>query len=308
MRVGIVGLGSIAKKAYLPVIAAMPGVTPVLVSRNPRTLVAVGAAYRAPDRFESLEEAIASGLDAALVHTPSHTHPEIVATLLRAGVPVLVDKPLATDYATARGLGSLAVDLGVSLMVGFNRRYAPAYRALEGWADRDVVLLTKHRSEELGPVRAMVFDDFIHVVDTLRFLVPSAMTDLVIATSVGDDGRCRRVSVQFTGEGCLAVGIMSWTAGMAHEVLDVIGDVRRRQVTDLADVVDLAGEERLVRRDGWASATQLRGFSAMCDAFLAAVREGRQLDPTDALLTHEVCERIVHHATSRWGNGTRPGE
>jgi virulence factor len=299
MRVGIIGLGSIAKKAYLPVLTAMPGVTPVLVARNPGTLAEVGAAYRAPDRFGSVQDAIGSGLDAALVHTPSQTHPEIVEALLRSGVPVLVDKPMATDGATALALVSLAGDLGVSLMVGFNRRYAPAYRAFADWADRDVVSLHKHRSEEPGPARAMVFDDFIHVIDTLRFLVPSTMDDLVISASVGDDGRCRRVAVQFTGQGRLAVGAMSWTAGMSHELLDVIGDGRRRQVTDLADVVDFAGQERLARRDGWAPATQLRGFTAMCEDFLTAVRQGRRLDATDALLTHEACERVVREAAVR---------
>lgn len=298
MRVGVVGLGSIARKAYLPVITAMPGVTAVLVSRNPLTLDAIGAAYRVQDRFETLQEAVDSGLDAAMVHTPSETHPDLVAALIREGVPVLVDKPLVTDHATASGLVSLAGDLDVSLLVGFNRRYAPAYRALVGWEDRDVVSIQKHRSQELGPARDMVFDDFIHVVDTLRFLVPSTMADLVISTKVGEDGLCRRLSVQFTGEGRLAVGVMSWTAGMSHEVLDVIGDGRRRQVTDLADVVDFEGGERLARRDGWASATHLRGFLAMCEEFLAAVRAGRRLDATDTLLTHEICERVVRHAST----------
>ena len=296
MRVGIIGLGSIAKKAYLPVVATMPSVTPVLVSRNLDTLAAVGAAYRTPDQCESVDEALRSGLDAALVHTPSETHPEIVEALLRSGVPVLVDKPLATDAVTAHGLVSLATELGVSLMVGFNRRYAPAYHDLADWADRDVVSLHKHRSEEPGPARAMVFDDFIHVIDTLRFLVPSSMGDLAVATHVTSDGRCRRLAVQFTGEGRLAVGIMSWTAGMAHEVLDVIGDGRRRQVIDLADVVDFAGAERVSRRDGWASAPELRGFAAMCGEFLGSVRSGRLLDASDALLTHEVCERVVRQA------------
>lgn len=299
MRVGIIGLGSIARKGYLPVVTAMPGVTPVLVSRNPGTLAEVGAAYRAPDRFRSVQEAIGSGLDAALVHTPSQTHPEIVEALLRSGVPVLVDKPMATDGATARRLVSLAGDLGVSLMVGFNRRYAPAYRAFADWEDRDVVSLQKHRLQEPGSARAMVFDDFVHVIDTLRFLVPSTMDDLVVSASVGGDGRWSRVAVQFTGQGRLAVGAMSWTAGMSHEVLDVIGDGRRRQVTDLADVVDFAGQERLARRDGWASAAQLRGFTAMCEDFLTAVRQGRLLDATDALLTHETCERVVREAAVR---------
>lgn len=299
MRVGIIGLGSIAQKAYLPVLTGMPGVTPVLVTRNPRTLALIGDAHRVPDRFGSVEDAIASGLDAALVHTPSETHPAVVTSLLRGGVPVLVDKPLATDHPTARDLVSLAAELDVSLMVGFNRRYAPAYRAFADWADRDVVTLQKHRRAEPGDARAMVFDDFIHVIDTLRFLVPSTLADLTTAAHVDADGRCRRLAIQFTGGGRLAVGVMSWTAGLTHEVLDVIGDGRRRQVTDLADVVDLAGQERFVRRDGWAPVSLLRGFDAMCADFLTAVRQGRRLDASDALLTHQVCERVVHDATAR---------
>ena len=175
-----------------------------------------------------------------MVHTPSDTHPTIVTDLLRAWVPVLVDKPLATDHGTAAGeLAALAAELGVSLMVGFNRRYAPAYRALADWPDRDVVTLHKHRAVAPGLARAMVFDDFIHVIDTLRFLVLSAMTDLATPrTNTTDSGSCRRLAIQFTGAGPLAVGVMSWTAGLTHEVLDVVGDGRRRQITDLSDVVD----------------------------------------------------------------------
>jgi virulence factor len=142
----------------------------------------------------------------------------------------------------------------------------------------------------------MVFDDFIHVIDTLRFLVPSPMTDLVISTNTDEGGSCRRLAIQFTGACRLAVGVMSWTAGLTHEVLDVIGDGRRRQVTDLSDVVDFGAQERFARRDGWAPVTRLRGFEAMCEDFLAAVREGRRLDAIDALATHEICERVVRAA------------
>ena len=188
MRVAVVGLGSIARKAYLPVVTSFRGITPVLVSRTRSSLAAVGDAYRIPDRFDSLTEAIDGGLDAALVHTTSESHPEVVATLLRAGVPVLVDKPLALELESARELVALA--RGVSLMVGFNRRYAPAYRAFADWADRDVVSLQKHRSHAPGPVRQMVLDDFIHVIDTLRFLVPSPLDNLVTTAHVDDLGRC----------------------------------------------------------------------------------------------------------------------
>ena len=299
MRVAVVGVGAIARKAYLPVVTSMPGVTPVLVSRTASNLDAVADAYHLPDRFRSVAEAVDSGLDAALVHTSSESHPEVVAALLRAGVPVLVDKPLALDLASARELVGLATAAGVSLMVAFNRRYAPAYRALADWADRDVVSLQKHREHRPGAARDMVFDDFIHVVDTLRFLVPSTLDDLVTTAHVDDLGACRRLSVHFTGGGRLAVGVMSWTAGLSHEVLDVVGDGRRRQVLDLADVVDLADGERLTRRDGWVSAPEQRGFVAMVGEFLDAVRAGRLLDASDALVTHEVCERVVAQTVRR---------
>ncbi len=270
--------------------------TPVLVTRTPATLAAVGDRYRVAERHTRLDDALAAGLDAAFVHTPSDTHPQIVGTLVRAGVPVLVDKPLATDAAGARDVVELARAAGVSLLVGFNRRYAPAVAELATWDDRDVVVLHKHRAHPLGPARDMVFDDFIHVVDTVRHLVPSDLDDLTIAVRTAADGVARRLAVQFTGHGRLAIGVMSWTAGMAHELLDVVGDGRRRQVTDLGDVVDLAGGERLVRRDGWAPATRLRGFDALCATFLAAVRDGVLLDAGDALVTHEVCERVVRAA------------
>jgi virulence factor len=302
VRVGIIGLGDIAQKAYLPVLAATPGLTPVLVTRTPATLTAVGDRYRVAERYRSAAQAVDAGLDAAFVHTPSVTHPEVAGLLLRAGVPVLVDKPLATDAAAARDLVALADRTGVSLMVGFNRRYAPAVAELAGWDDRDVVVLHKHRAHALGPARDMVFDDFIHVVDTVRHLVPSTLDDLTISVRTADDGAARRLAVQFTGGGRLGVGIMSWTAGAAHELLDVIGDGRRRQITDLGDVVELAaGGERVVRRDGWAPVTRLRGFEAMCGAFLAAVRDGVRLDAADALVTHEVCERVVEAAEAGRG-------
>ncbi|QDB79262.1 Gfo/Idh/MocA family oxidoreductase [Georgenia sp. 311] len=304
MRVAVIGLGDIAGKAYLPVLAATAGVTPVLVSRRRATLDAVGERYRVAERFTSLDDAIATGLDAATVHAPTAVHPEVVETLLRHRVPVLVDKPIAQDHATAAALVSLATRLGVSLAVGFNRRHAPAVRALAEWPDLDVVTLQKHRSHPLGPARAMVFDDFIHVLDTLRFLVPSTLTDLTVSVRGGGGGTARRLAVHFTGEdGRLATGVMSWTAGMSHEVLDVVGDGRRRQVVDLADIVDLAGQERLTRRDGWRPATALRGFDAMCAEFLSAVAAGRILDATDALATHELCERVVEAAEAVTGQG-----
>ncbi len=63
MRVLVVGLGDIARKAYLPVIGGVPGLELHLATRDRSVLDAVGDAYRIVHRHESVGEA----LDAALV-------------------------------------------------------------------------------------------------------------------------------------------------------------------------------------------------------------------------------------------------
>lgn len=60
MRVAIIGLGSLATKAYLPALTATLGVTPVLVSRRRSTVDAVGERYRVGEPFTSLDDAIGS--------------------------------------------------------------------------------------------------------------------------------------------------------------------------------------------------------------------------------------------------------
>jgi virulence factor len=47
------------------------------------------------------------------------------------------------------------------------------------------------------------------------------------------------------------------------------------------------------RRGDWVPVARQRGIEQITLAFLAAVREGRPLDGRDALLTHELCERVV---------------
>ena len=104
MRVGVVGLGAIARKAYLPVLATRPDLELHLCTRNTATLAEVGDAYRVPHRHVDLDGLLAAGVDAAFVHAATVAHPALVERLLAAGVHVYVDKPLADTYADAEWL------------------------------------------------------------------------------------------------------------------------------------------------------------------------------------------------------------
>lgn len=74
---------------------------------------------------DSLEQ-LAAQCDAVFVHTSTASHYEVVSRLLNAGVHVCVDKPLADKLSDAEALVELAARRHLTLMVGFNRRFAPS--------------------------------------------------------------------------------------------------------------------------------------------------------------------------------------
>jgi virulence factor len=304
LRVALVGLGDIAAKAYLPVLAADPGVTPVLVTRDPQRRAALQAAWRIPDAFATIEEALAAGppLDAAFVHAATIAHPGIARTLIAAGVPTFVDKPLALTLDDSRVIVESARAAGVSLAVLFNRRFVPAYAEVASWAGLDTVVLTKNRHGQPDEPRWFVVDDFVHVVDTLRFLVGPAAELVEVSTRPSDDGRLGRLVVVLREAGRIGVGIMDRDGGQTVEVLEAMAPGRSRQVTDLVDVVDRSeGAAHRRQPDNWASVSVQRGFVAMVCALLASVRAGEVLDGADALATHALCEEIVRRAEGQAG-------
>ncbi|MEU2373297.1 Gfo/Idh/MocA family protein [Streptomyces pseudogriseolus] len=299
MKVGCIGLGDIAQKAYLPVLAVQPGVELHLQTRSPATLERVGHALHLPAArlHADLDALIAAGLDAAFVHAPTDVHPQIVTRLLQAGVPTYVDKPLAYELADAERLVTLAEERGVSLAVGFNRRHAPGYAQCADHP-RELILMQKNRVGLPEEPRRMILDDFIHVVDTLRFLAPGRIDDVTVRART-EDGLLHHVVLQLAGDGFTALGVMNRLSGSAEEILEVSGQDTKRQVVNLAEVIDHKGQPTVRRRGDWVPVSRQRGIEQAALAFLDAVRAGRTLSARDALATHELCERVVRAVDER---------
>ncbi|MFF8541257.1 Gfo/Idh/MocA family protein [Streptomyces werraensis] len=299
MKVGCIGLGDIAQKAYLPVLAVQPGVELHLQTRTPATLERVGDALHLPpaQRHADLDALIAAGLDAAFVHAPTDVHPRIVTRLLEAGVPTYVDKPLAYELADSERLVKLAEERGVSLAVGFNRRHAPGYTQCADHP-RELILMQKNRVGLPEEPRRMILDDFIHVVDTLRFLVPGQVDDVTVRARA-EDGLLHHVVLQLAGDGFTALGVMNRLSGSTEEILEVSGQDTKRQVVNLAEVIDHKGQPTVRRRGDWVPVSRQRGIEQVTLAFLDAVRAGKTLSARDALATHELCERVVRAVDER---------
>ncbi|TXS14850.1 gfo/Idh/MocA family oxidoreductase [Streptomyces sp. adm13(2018)] len=299
MKVGCIGLGDIAQKAYLPVLSTLPAVELHLQTRTRATLDRVADTLHLPaaQRHGDLDSLLSAGLDAAFVHAPTASHAEIVGRLLDAGVPTYVDKPLAYEYAESEGLVELAEKRGVGLAVGFNRRLAPSY-AQCAEHPRELILLQKNRIGLPEDPRTFVLDDFIHVVDTLRFLLPGEIEHIDVRARVRE-GLMHHVVLQLSGDGFTAIGMMNRMNGSTEEILEVSGQDTKRQVLNLSDVVDHKGQPTLRRRGDWVPVPRQRGIEQAVLAFLDAVRDGRELSARDALLTHELCERVVREALTQ---------
>jgi len=296
MKVLLTGLGDIAAKAYLPALAATPGLDIHLATRNPHTLRDLGQRYRLSGLHASVHDALAaSRFDAAFVHAATSAHRPLAELLLRSDVPVFVDKPLADSFEQTAELVGIAQQRGRLLAVGFNRRYAPDYVALLR-RPRDLLLMQKHRREQPDEPRRTVFDDFIHVIDTLQFLAPDAFHRTTIET-VMRDGLLQSVTLMLAGNGHHAVGTMHRASGLDEERLDALGGGEKHSVLNLSErVCQRDGGEERARRGDWIPVARQRGFEAMCADFLQAVRDDRPTAADDILETHRLCEAIVAHA------------
>lgn len=209
-------------------------------------------------------------------------------------MPTYVDKPLAHELADSERLVALAEERGVSLAVGFNRRLAPSYaQCIEH--PRELILLQKNRVGLPEDPRSMVLDDFIHVVDTLRFLVPGPVTSTVVRARI-IDGLMHHVVLQLSGDGFTAIGMMNRLNGSTEEILEVSGQDSKRQVLNLADVVDHKGQPTVRRRGDWVPVARQRGIEQSVLSFLDGIRAGKVLSAQDALETHRLCERVVRDA------------
>ncbi len=76
-------------------------------------------------------EDILSHVDAAIIATPTVTHEQIATELLKAGIDVLVEKPIAESSAAGERLARLAEVRGRILQAGHLERFNPAVTSLE---------------------------------------------------------------------------------------------------------------------------------------------------------------------------------
>ncbi|MFF4400224.1 Gfo/Idh/MocA family oxidoreductase [Streptomyces sp. NPDC001480] len=126
LRVGLIGYGLAGSVFHAPLIAATEGLAlDTVVTSNPERQEQARAEFpdvrvaATPDElFDRADE-----LDLIVIASPNKTHVPLATTALKAGLPVVVDKPVAGTAAEARELAALAEERGLLLSVFQNRRW-----------------------------------------------------------------------------------------------------------------------------------------------------------------------------------------
>jgi predicted dehydrogenase len=133
LRLGIVGTGTFTRGSHLPVIASLAGIDVAGLCDTDGEALSKAKALVPPGvrTFGDYRELVAMpGLDAVLVATPTHLHPEIAAAAFREGRHVFCEKPLASRPENLRqGLAAWKAS-GLLLQVGYVYRYAPIFRRM----------------------------------------------------------------------------------------------------------------------------------------------------------------------------------
>jgi predicted dehydrogenase len=178
VRIGVVGVGHLGKE-HARILAGLPGVDLVGVT-DTNAAQAQAVAQKCRTRVFADHQALLKEVDAACIVVPTLYHHAIAGEFLRAGKPVLVEKPLASTVAQAEDLVALSRQHGALLQVGHIERFNPALLDLEKRPLRPKYIEGQRlsgfsgRSLDIG----VVMDLMIHDIDVTLALVRSSVVDV----------------------------------------------------------------------------------------------------------------------------------
>ena len=149
VRIGFVGVGSMGQCAHLRNYVTVPGCEVVAIAELREGLgKRVAARYGVPRVYPDHEALLAEEeIDGLVASQPFTRHGTLVPELLKAGVPVFTEKPLAACIEQGEKIVQALQASGTWQMVGYHKRSDPATMYAKAQIDG------LKESGELGPLR-----------------------------------------------------------------------------------------------------------------------------------------------------------
>jgi myo-inositol 2-dehydrogenase/D-chiro-inositol 1-dehydrogenase len=192
VRFGLLGAGRIGKVHARAITgnpdARLVAVADALAPAAEAIAKQVGAEVRTVEAIEA-----AGDVDAVVICTPTDTHADLIERFARAGKAIFCEKPVDLDVGRVRACLAVVAETGTKLMVGFNRRFDPHFRAVhaaiaEGKIGKVEMVNIVSRDPGAPPVEYIrrsggIFRDMtIHDFDMARWLLGE---EPVLVSAVG---------------------------------------------------------------------------------------------------------------------------
>ena len=260
--IALVGAGGVARR-HAEMLARVDGVRVLTVTDPVPTAAERLARECGADAVDSLEAALdRSGVDAAYVCVPPFAHGEPERAVLDRGLPLFVEKPVATDAATALDLAARVAQAGVVTGTGYHWRCldfldtvrdelaeSPASLAAGYWLDKRPPVAWWGQTALSG---GQVVEQLTHVLDLARVLLGEAEevyaagarrpdpagTDRVGAAERGDVDDATAATVRFASGVVATLSATSLLAVKHRASLQLFGPGLVLEVTESTLSVD----------------------------------------------------------------------
>ena len=127
LKVGVIGCGPVAQKGHLPgLMRSKSAKIEAIADIDEKALQKTAKKFSVPKTFTNYQEMLDTDLDLAHVCVPNHLHGKVTIDVLRKGINVLVEKPLAPTIREAEQMIEIADQEHVKLCEAKQWRYIPA--------------------------------------------------------------------------------------------------------------------------------------------------------------------------------------
>lgn len=236
LRIGVIGLGVIAR-FYLAALDRIPSMRLVAVCDTDDTVLRPFR-ERLPCHRDHRELLQRTDLDAVVITVPNDAHVTVGRDALAAGLPVCLEKPLATRLTDGQALVDCARRSGVCLFTAFHRRYnwtiqtlarrLPRQPPVQSLTVRYLERIEEHIGRDrwyLDPARCgggCVADNGPNAYDLARlFLGELAVTDVDIHRDAQGIDRQARVDLR-AASGATARVELDWSYSGEHKDVEIV--------------------------------------------------------------------------------------